>query len=406
MECCMGSKKLKIAVFISSGIQEGGGFQYESMVLNIIKKYHENVDIVFEYYTLNKKILKDYKHLNIPINEISENFFQKMHRISLSNLYLYRLYKKIHLNHSSIEKKLQKDSIDLVYFLYPSNIGQTLVSMSYVYTLWDLGHLELIEFPEMSYDKKFEKRERNFIYSLKKAFKVIVDGDYGKKNVVSRYNLDARRVEILKFLPNIRVTSGDKYVDIKDKYNISGDYIFYPAQFWAHKNHTYILKAIKILKDENNIKINVIFSGSDKGNLNHILKLSREYGVDSLVHYIGFVPDNEIPYLYKQSLSLVMPSLLGPTNIPPLEAFYYGTPVCYSDTPFFREQVGDAVFYCDLSSPSSLVKHLICIMSNNDLVKTKKTQGKLILENWNEVDFYNKLLFIFKEYKVIREKWN
>ena len=56
MECCVGSKKMKIAVFIGSDMQEGGGFQYESMVLNTIKKNHESVSIVFEYYTLNKKI--------------------------------------------------------------------------------------------------------------------------------------------------------------------------------------------------------------------------------------------------------------------------------------------------------------------------------------------------------------
>jgi len=402
----VGSKKMKIAVFIGSDMQEGGGFQYESVILNTMQKYHNSPGIVFEYYTLNKKISKDYKYLGIPVKEIDENLFQKIHRISLLNLYLYRLYKKIHLQYSSIEKRLKKDSVDLVYFLYPSNIGHTLVSMSYIYTLWDLGHLELLELPEMSYDKQFEKREETYTHSLKKAFKIIVDGDYGKKNVVRRYNLDERRVEVLKFLPNIRVISNGKYVDIKEKYKITGDYIFYPAQFWSHKNHIYILKAIKTLKEEKNIKINVIFSGSDKGNLDYILKVSREYGVDSLVHYIGFAPDSEIPYLYKQSLSLVMPTLLGPTNIPPLEAFYYGTPVCYSDTPFFREQVGDAVFYCDLSSSDSLAKNLIKIINNKDEVEMKKNKGREILNSWNDKDFYNGMLSIFNEYKDIREKWH
>ena len=43
------------------------------------------------------------------------------------------------------------------------------------------------------------------------------------------------------------------------KFNISRDYIFYPAQFWAHKNHTYILQGMKILKDEFNIIIDVVF---------------------------------------------------------------------------------------------------------------------------------------------------
>jgi glycosyltransferase involved in cell wall biosynthesis len=398
--------KINIGVFIGSDLHDGGGYQYESMVLNIIKKYHCRHDINIDFFTLNKNVIRDYDNLNISINLLKENFFQKIHRISLLNLYIYQLLKKINLNYSSIEIGLQRKNIDLVYFLYPSNINRSFIDLPYIYTLWDLGHLELPELPEVSYDRKFEQREGTYIQSLKKAFRVTVDGDYSKRNVVKRYNLDEKRIKVLKFLPNIRVLNADSYIDIKKKYKITGDYIFYPAQFWAHKNHIYILKAIKILKEEENIKINAIFSGSDKGNLDYILKVSREYGIDSLVHYIGFAPDSEIPYLYKQSLSLVMPTLLGPTNIPPLEAFLYETPVCYSDTPFFREQVDGAVFFLDLNNPLSLVNNLISIINNKDEVEMKKNRGREILNSWNDKDFYNELLSIFSEYKDIREKWN
>ena len=59
-----------------------------------------------------------------------------------------------------------------------------------------------------------------------------------------------------------------KYIiNIKNIYNLKNDYIYYPAQFWAHKNHIYILKAIKILREMKNIDVDVVFSGSNKGNL-------------------------------------------------------------------------------------------------------------------------------------------
>ena len=32
-----------------------------------------------------------------------------------------------------------------------------------------------------------------------------------------------------------------KYIDIKFKYKLNHDYVFYPAQFWSHKNHIYLL---------------------------------------------------------------------------------------------------------------------------------------------------------------------
>ncbi|MDB9767032.1 glycosyltransferase, partial [Amylibacter sp.] len=237
------------------------------------------------------------------------------------------------------------------------------------------------------------------------AFKVIVDSAYSKQYTINKYNLDEKRIEVLKFLPNIRVADNEEFNDIKNIYNIKNDYIFYPAQFWAHKNHMYILKAIKILREKKNIDVDVIFSGSNKGNLDYILNKAKQFGVDDLIHYVGFVPNSQIPYLYKQSLSLVMPTYLGPTNIPPLEAFFYKTPVCYSDKPSFREQVGDAVFYMNLKDPNSLVENIITIKNNKELVDYKVHKGLKIISSWSEESFYKSLETIFGEYQYIRDGW-
>ena len=58
----------------------------------------------------------------------------------------------------------------------------------------------------------------------------------------------------------------DNKVDVKAKYQIVDEYIYYPAQFWSHKNHVYIIDAIAILKQQG-INLIAIFSGSNKGNL-------------------------------------------------------------------------------------------------------------------------------------------
>ncbi len=58
-----------------------------------------------------------------------------------------------------------------------------------------------------------------------------------------------------------------------------------------------------------------------------------------------------------------MPTYFGPTNIPPTEALRIGTPVCYSDLPSFREHMGDAVTYVDLTDPASLADALERIRS-------------------------------------------
>jgi len=401
----MVSRKLNVGVIISPGIKTGGGYQYEYMVLDILKKYHKNSEINLKFFVTNKNILKDYLDLNIPIQVIRESILEKIHRNCLSSNFLYRILKKIGLKYSKFEIELQRKNIDIVYFLSPSTLSQALSNIPYIFTLWDLGHLDVLEFPEVSYDKEFELREHLYTKSLKKAYRVIAESNYGKEYALKKYNLDEKRVDVLKLLPNIRVIDSQRHIEIKTKYGIENVYIFYPAQFWAHKNHIYILKAIKFLRYVKGNSIDVIFSGSDKGNLDYILEKAKEYNIEDLVHYIGFAPIEEMPYLYKQSLALVMPTYLGPTNIPPLEAFAYEVPVCYSDTTFFREQVGDAAFFMDLKDPQSLVNHLIKIKNNDEEVGRKIAKGRQLLDDWREVDFYNMLNKIFNEYNYVRETW-
>ena len=401
----MGSKKLNIAIIISSELKTAGMYQYEYKILDILKKYHKDQNIKLKFYGFSKNIRKDYIDLNLDIKFISENIFQKTYRYCLSNFFFTKIVSKIKIGFSYIEKQLKKDEIDLVYFLGPNSISYGLSNMPYIYTLFDLGHLDILEFPEVSYDGEFNKREFRNSKSLKKSFRVIVYLEWGKKNAIKRYNLDEKRIVVLKLLPNIKINKTEAFLRIKEKYKLKNDYIFYPANFWAHKNHMYILRTIKILRDEKNIDIDVIFSGSREGNLEYILDKAKELKIDDLIHYIGFVPNEEIPSLYKQSLSLVMPTYLGPTNIPPLEAFAYETPVCYSDLPYFREQVGDSAFFMDLSDPYSLVKILLTIQNDKQIVDEKKKKGIQVLKNWNEEDFYKKLLDIFNEYKYVRELW-
>jgi len=400
------TKKLNIAVIISSDLHSGGGYQYEYKILDLLKKYHKDKNIAFKFYGFKDELIKDYSDLELEIKIFKENIFQRLHRISLLHIIFYKIFSKLNMNTSYIEKKLLKDNIDLVYFLSPSLVSQGLNNIPYVFTLWDLGHIDTLEFPETSHNRVFESREFVYTKSLKKAYKIIVDLEHGKQNAIKNYNLDEKRIKVLKFLPNIKLREANTSIDIKDKYNLSNNFIFYPAQFWAHKNHIYILKAIKILREEKGIDLDVIFSGSNKGNLDYILKKAKDLKVDDLIHYIGFVSSEEIPLLYKQSIALVMPTYLGPTNIPPLEAFCYKTPVCYSDLPSFREQVGDAAFFMDLKNPYSLVDHLITIQNNPKLVENKKKLGLKIISEWNDKNFYEELISIFQDYSYIRELWD
>ena len=51
--------------------------------------------------------------------------------------------------------------------------------------------------------------------------------------------------------------------DVLKKYSLESGYFFYPAQFWAHKNHIRILEALVQLNLEG-LRFNVVFSGGNQ----------------------------------------------------------------------------------------------------------------------------------------------
>ena len=270
-------------------------------------------------------------------------------------------------------------------------------------TVWDLSHRDFVEFPEVNFKHEFDRRELLYQSTINKAVAVIVDSEYGKQNLISYYNASPHRIHACHFTPSINIAH-TKDMDIKAKYGIDGDYIYYPAQFWAHKNHIYILEALQILKEQN-IIIRAIFSGSNQGNLAYILQSIEDFGLHDQVHYIGFAPNDEIAALYQQSLALVMPTYFGPTNIPPLEAFSLGVPVVYSDLPDLREQVGDAALMCDLKDPRSLAGHLKDLLQNQALREHLALKGRERLKELNYHTIAEVLCLVLDDFAIKRKCW-
>ncbi|MBV6518770.1 MAG: glycosyltransferase family 1 protein [Candidatus Brocadia sp.] len=401
---------MNIAVILDYELQAGGGFQ-QSISTSVILNKYKNEKYNFIFLTPLKKnqdILRNYgihaKHIHISFFNRFVSYFRRNYLIGKA-IREFKIFQ-----YAKLDRYLLNLDVDVIYFLAPSWLALQVEAHKYLFTVWDLCHRDFMEFPEVYNFREFEVRERLFHAVLPKAIAVIVDSELGKENIIRRYGIDKRRVVSLPFLPSNTVKiSEETYaandIDVKHKYHIPGEYLFYPAQFWSHKNHRYILDALRKLKEKHGKIINAVFCGSDKGNLNFILKKAKEYQIHDQIFYIGYADTAEIPYLYRQSIALVMPTYFGPTNIPPLEAFALGCPVCYPHLPGLEDQMKDAVFLMDIENPDSLVEILLKIDKDRSLVNEKITRGKRILEKWNEIDFWNGLKNIFDEYEIKLKCW-
>jgi glycosyltransferase involved in cell wall biosynthesis len=406
MEWSFSGKKMNVAVILDQKINAGGGFQQSLSIMELLSQLKlDGYNFIFlTTHVSNLVILNNYgvhaHHFNLSLLDIILCYVRR-------NVYIQKVIQRTGVfTYNRFDAKLRKFKIDLIYFLSPSMLALMTEAHSYIFTVWDLCHRDFVEFPEIRKFREFERREYLNKSALPKAVRVIVDSEYGKYSLIRRYNIDAQRVIVLPFFPSVANPPESQRIDIKAKYYIDGDFIFYPAQFWPHKNHLYIIEGLRVLSEKYNKIIHTVFTGFDKGNLEFILRKARELGVDKQVHYIGFVDHTEISCLYKQALALVMPTYFGPTNIPPLEAFKLGCPVLYPDLPCLREQVEGAALLINIKNPESLAVELLRLIDRKVDVNTLVENGYKKAESWKNEDYWLGIKSILDDYAFFRKLWD
>ena len=84
----------------------------------------------------------------------------------------------------------------------------------------------------------------------------------------------------------------------------------------------FLVKSIKIVK-EKAPDIKLVLVGSEKNSLSKVKKTIRENELEDNVFIFGFVSDEQITYLYKHAVAMIMPSSMAVAVILVLTATQY-----------------------------------------------------------------------------------
>ncbi len=301
---------------------------------------------------------------------------------------------------SALNKIVLENKIDLMWFITPA---YEQVEVPYVYTIWDLQHRKQTYFPEVSTNLEFENRERSYKFVVSKASFIVTGNQAGKDDVCNFYNYSRERIKTLPLPTPDFVLNDDfrKEVDLPDK-----GWVFYPAQFWPHKNHIVILYALKILKEKYNLDFNVIFTGSDKGNLDYIKDQIVQLSLQENVEFLGFVSTQKLVQLYKNAFALLFTSFFGPDNIPPLEAFALGCPVIAANVSGSDYQLKDAALLFDPKSEFELADCIKKLYDDQDLRSLLIKKGLEIAKSWTAKEYVDGVYKIISDFEPIRRCWS
>jgi glycosyltransferase involved in cell wall biosynthesis len=219
------------------------------------------------------------------------------------------------------------------------------------------------------------------------------------------YGITPDRVKVLPFLPASYLAEDVPEAEkrrVGEIYDLPEQYLFYPAQYWPHKNHSRVVEALGLLKQEHRLEVPIVLCGTYAGTIREatfkqINSLSRRLHIENQILHIGYVPDDDISALYATAAGLVMPTFFGPTNIPVLEAWALGCPVLTSDIRGIREQVSDAAILVDPKSAEAIADGIYRLLTEDDLRETLVTKGRQRLALYGPADYRSLLFDVLKE---------
>ena len=125
-------------------------------------------------------------------------------------------------------------------------------------------------------------------------------------------------------------------------------------------------------------------------------------GMQEQVILTGFIPEDDLPSLYKAADALVFPSLYEGFGYPPLEAMACGTPVIASNTSSLPEVVGNAGLLFDPRDPQDIAEKILQVLLLPDLVKDLRVLGVKRAQQFSRESMISGLLSVYEE--VLMEK--
>jgi glycosyltransferase involved in cell wall biosynthesis len=305
---------------------------------------------------------------------------------------------------AQIDQWIREQQIDVVWFLEP---WAGPASVPYITTVWDLAHRSRPYFPELSSGWNWDERERTYRSVLPRASFILTGTCAGKSEIVHYYGVNPENVIVVPFPAPVFKSEDHRHgsSDIHKKYGIRGDFLIYPAQFWPHKNHINILVALALLRRNRGMPIEMVFTGSDKGNVDHVLEKISELGLHDQVHMLGFVPREDLRELYSKALALTFASFFGPDNIPPLEAFALGCPVIASRVSGAQEQLEDAALFFEPADPEDLASAILTLSQDQQMRARMIQKGAEIAKMRTPQSYVAQICEIIDKFATIRRCW-
>lgn len=262
-------------------------------------------------------------------------------------------------------------------FFTPSHYAPRFSPIPTVVSVMDLSY---VQFPELFNESDLYQLKNWTKYSVSRAKALITISKSSKNDIIKLYGIPENQVHVVypgikpvvDLMPHIYPMS-----ELQAKYKINGKYILFVGTIQPRKNIERLIKAYaKLISEKGFRDIQLVIAGKKGWLYESILSSPERLGIKDKVVFLDFVPDEDLPLLYKGAICYMLPSLYEGFGLPILEAMKYGCPVITSNVSSMPEAGGNAALYIDPTDVDSILDKMKKIIVNEKLRSELIDKGK------------------------------
>ncbi|MEF3692425.1 MAG: glycosyltransferase family 1 protein [Candidatus Moraniibacteriota bacterium] len=332
----------------------------------------------FDFKIFDKN-LKNAEHILYLEEDCKEDFLARFERRVFLPFYKRDdLIRKVLWEKYLLPRKVSRDGCEefISFYQCPTVFSQKIKHTMVVHDI----------IPELFPEYLDNRRKKLYWYltkkAIKKADKIIAVSQNTRDDLIKHFGIEREKIEVRYIdVDEIykREISPAESEKILQKYNLTPGYIYTGGGLEKRKNIQTLIIAYKELLKSGESLPELVISGKLMPALAPLIidveKMVAEEGLGGKVKILDFVPQQELPAIYKNALFFAYPSLYEGFGMPVLEALNQGVPVLSSERSSLMEVAGLAALYFDPENIIEIKERIKRIIKDEGLQRELVKKG-------------------------------
>jgi glycosyltransferase involved in cell wall biosynthesis len=246
-------------------------------------------------------------------------------------------------------------------FFSPGYNTPLFCSAPFIFTIHDLSHIRCLENSGPAirlYYATIMKR------ACHRATKILTVSEFTRTQIIEWSGVPPEKVF------NVGCGVDPAFQPEGEKYPLPFPYLLCVSNRKRHKNEFRTVEAFA--KSGLAREMKLVFTGNATIDLTRCIDQNQ---IGSAVKFLGPVPEEKLPSLYRGATALIFASLYEGFGLPLLEAMACGTPVVTSNVTAMPETAGDAALLLHPTSVDEIASAMIRVVTDESLRKHLRENG-------------------------------